>query len=35
MAIVDWRVTPQISINDPVLMVGMPLLLPLRPAWMR
>lgn len=24
MAIVDWRVTPQISINDPVLMVGMP-----------
>lgn len=24
MAIVDWRVTPQVSINDPVLMVGMP-----------
>ena len=24
MAIVDWRVTPQIAINDPVLMVGMP-----------
>lgn len=24
MAIVDWRVTPQISINDPELMVGMP-----------
>ena len=24
MAIVDWRITPQISINDPVLMVGMP-----------
>lgn len=24
MAIVDWRVTPQISINDPVLMAGMP-----------
>lgn len=24
MAIVDWRVTPQISINDPQLMVGMP-----------
>lgn len=24
MAIVDWRVTPQISINDPILMVGMP-----------
>jgi alcohol dehydrogenase len=24
MAIVDWRVTPKISINDPDLMVGMP-----------
>lgn len=24
MAIVDWRVTPKISINDPKLMVGMP-----------
>lgn len=24
MAIVDWRVTPEISINDPDLMVGMP-----------
>ncbi|MGC6389922.1 iron-containing alcohol dehydrogenase [Ewingella sp. S1.OA.A_B6] len=24
MAIIDWRVTPQISINDPELMVGMP-----------
>ena len=24
MAIVDWRVTPQIAINDPNLMVGMP-----------
>lgn len=24
MAIVDWRVTPNISINDPELMVGMP-----------
>lgn len=24
MAIVDWRVTPQIAINDPTLMVGMP-----------
>lgn len=24
MAIVDWRVTPKISINDPGLMVGMP-----------
>ena len=24
MAIVDWRVTPHIAINDPVLMVGMP-----------
>lgn len=24
MAIVDWRVTPQISINDPELMKGMP-----------
>lgn len=24
MAIVDWRVTPNIAINDPVLMVGMP-----------
>lgn len=24
MAIVDWRVTPKISINDPELMVGMP-----------
>jgi len=24
MAIVDWRVTPNISINDPVLMVGKP-----------
>ncbi|WP_459176653.1 iron-containing alcohol dehydrogenase [Ewingella americana] len=24
MAIIDWRVTPQISINDPDLMVGMP-----------
>ena len=24
MAIVDWRVTPQIAINDPKLMVGMP-----------
>ncbi|MFZ5967334.1 MAG: iron-containing alcohol dehydrogenase [Bacillota bacterium] len=24
MAIVDWRVTPNISINDPDLMVGMP-----------
>lgn len=24
MAIVDWRLTPQIAVNDPVLMVGMP-----------
>lgn len=24
MAIVDWRVTPQIAINNPNLMVGMP-----------
>jgi len=24
MAIVDWRVTPAIAINDPLLMVGMP-----------
>ncbi|EKO37770.1 MAG: alcohol dehydrogenase, class IV, partial [Solidesulfovibrio magneticus str. Maddingley MBC34] len=24
MAIVDWRVTPHIAIDDPVLMVGMP-----------
>ena len=24
MAIVDWRVTPNVSINDPELMVGMP-----------
>jgi alcohol dehydrogenase len=24
MAIVDWRVTPKVSINDPALMVGMP-----------
>lgn len=24
MAIVDWRVTPNVAINDPVLMVGMP-----------
>ncbi len=24
MAIVDWRVTPNIAINDPVLMIGMP-----------
>ena len=24
MAIVDWRVTPTVSINDPLLMVGMP-----------
>ena len=24
MAIIDWRVTPQIAINDPVLMKGMP-----------
>lgn len=24
MAIVDWRCTPTISINDPVLMIGMP-----------
>jgi len=24
MAIVDWRVTPNIAIDDPVLMVGMP-----------
>lgn len=24
MAIVDWRVTPQVSINDPSLMIGMP-----------
>lgn len=24
MAIVDWRVTPQVSINDPNLMIGMP-----------
>jgi alcohol dehydrogenase len=24
MAIIDWRVTPNISINDPELMVGMP-----------
>ncbi len=24
MAILDWRVTPQIAINDPVLMKGMP-----------
>jgi alcohol dehydrogenase len=24
MAIVDWRVTPDVAINDPLLMVGMP-----------
>ena len=24
MAIVDWRVTPNVAINDPVMMVGMP-----------
>lgn len=24
MAIVDWRVTPNVAINDPVLMMGMP-----------
>ena len=24
MAIIDWRVTPTISVNDPVLMMGMP-----------
>lgn len=24
MAIIDWRVTPNIAINDPLLMVGMP-----------
>lgn len=24
MAIVDWRITPQIAVNDPELMVGMP-----------
>ena len=24
MAIVDWRVTPNVAINDPVLMAGMP-----------
>ncbi|KAJ7527061.1 hypothetical protein O6H91_16G034200 [Diphasiastrum complanatum] len=24
MAIIDWKVTPKISVNDPVLMVGMP-----------
>jgi len=24
MAIVDWRVTPNLAINDPLLMVGMP-----------
>lgn len=24
MAIVDWRVTPKVAINDPVLMAGMP-----------
>ncbi len=24
MAIVDWRVTPNVAINDPLLMVGMP-----------
>ncbi len=24
MAIVDWRVTPNVAINDPMLMVGMP-----------
>lgn len=24
MAIIDWRLTPQIAINDPMLMVGMP-----------
>lgn len=24
MAIVDWRVTPNVAINDPILMVGMP-----------
>jgi len=27
MAIVDWRVTPTIAINDPLLMLGMPSLL--------
>lgn len=27
MAIVDWRVTPNLAINDPLLMVGMPPLL--------
>ena len=24
MAIVDWRVTPNVAINDPLLMAGMP-----------
>lgn len=24
MAIVDWRCTPTISVNDPVMMMGMP-----------
>ena len=24
MAIVDWRITPSVAINDPILMVGMP-----------
>ena len=24
MAIVDWRCTPSIAVNDPTLMVGMP-----------
>ncbi|MCD7948176.1 MAG: iron-containing alcohol dehydrogenase [Oscillospiraceae bacterium] len=24
MAIIDWRITPQIAVNDPELMVGMP-----------
>ena len=33
MAILDWRVTPQIAINDPALMKGMPPRLTLLRAW--
>lgn len=35
MAIVDWRVTPQIAINDPELMKGMPPSLTASTGWMR
>ena len=33
MAIVDWRVTPKIAVNDPELMKGMPPPSPPLPAW--